>query len=121
MDDVFKNIEEYNPNKERKVLILFDGMIADMLSNKKPNQLVTQLFIRERKSNVSLVFFAQSYFAPLKYIRLNSTHAFVMKLPKKWELQQIELNVSSDITLKTLWVFKKSFRQNLSSFRKNLF
>ena len=53
---IFKNIEEYNPNKERKILIVFDDMIADILSNEKRNPIVTELFIRGRKLNISLVF-----------------------------------------------------------------
>ena len=48
MDDIYNNIEEYNPNKKCKILIVFDDMIADMLSNKKLNAVVTKLFIRER-------------------------------------------------------------------------
>ena len=72
-DDIYKNIEEYNPNKKRKILIVFD-MIANMLSNKKPNPIVTELFIRGRKLNISLFFITQSYFAVPKNIRLNSTH-----------------------------------------------
>ena len=63
MNDIYKNIEEYNPNKKRKILIVFDDMIADMLSNKKLNPKVTEIFIRERKLNISLVFILQSYFA----------------------------------------------------------
>ena len=72
-------------------------MIADMLSNKKLNPVVTELFIREIKLNISLVFITQSYFAVPKNIRLNSTHYFVVKIPKKRELQQIAFNHSSDI------------------------
>ena len=71
MDDIYKNTEEYNPNKKRKKLIVFDDMIADMLSNKKLNPIVTELFIRRRKLNISLVFTKQSYFAVPKNIRLN--------------------------------------------------
>ena len=56
MDDIDKNIEEYNPNKKRKILIVFDDMIADMLSNKNLNTIVTELFIRSRDLNISLVF-----------------------------------------------------------------
>ena len=68
MADVYENIEEYNPNKKQKILIVFDDMIADMLSNKKLNLIVTELFIRGRKLNISLVFITQSYFAvPKKY------------------------------------------------------
>ena len=97
MNDIYKNVEEYNPNKEQKILIVFDDMIADMLSNKKLNPIVTELFIRGRKLNISLVFITQSYFAVPKNIRLNSTHYFVMKIPNKRELQQIAFNHSSDI------------------------
>ena len=62
MDGVFKNIEECNPNKKRKILIVFDDMIADILSNKKLNPILTELFIRGRKLNISLVFLTESYF-----------------------------------------------------------
>ena len=60
MDDIYKNIEEYNPNEKRKILIAFDNLIADMLSNKKPNPIVTELFIRGKQLNIYLVFIAQS-------------------------------------------------------------
>ena len=68
-----------------------------MLSNKKLNQIVTELFIRGEKLNISLVFITQSYFGVPKNIRLNSTHSFVMKIPNKQEVQQIAFNHSSDI------------------------
>ena len=78
MDDIYKNIDEYNPNKERKRLILFDDMIADMLSNKKSNLIVTELFIRGRKLNIYLVFIVSVVLYRIllyqKNIRLNSTH-----------------------------------------------
>ena len=64
-------------------MILFDDMIADMLSNKKVNPIGTELFIRGRKLNISLVFITQSFFAVPKSIRLNSTLNFIMKIPKK--------------------------------------
>ena len=68
IDDIYKNIEEYNPNKKRKILIVFDDIVADMLSNKKINPIVAAIFIRARKFNISLVFITQSYFAvPIKY------------------------------------------------------
>ena len=82
MDDNYKNIAKYNPNSERKILIAF-YMIADMLSNKKLYPIVTELFIRGRKLNISLVFITQSYFAVPRNIRLNSTHYFIMKIPNK--------------------------------------
>ena len=62
MNDIYKNIEEYNPNKKRKILTVFNDMIADMFRNKQLNPIVTELFIRGRKSNISLVFMKQSYF-----------------------------------------------------------
>ena len=77
MDDIYKNIEEYNPNKQRKILIAFDDMIADMYSNKKLNPVVTEMFITGRKLNISLVFITQSYFVVPKNIRLNSMHYFI--------------------------------------------
>ena len=60
MQDVYKNIEEYNPGKKRKILIVFDDMIADMINNKKLNSVVTELFSRGRKTNISIVFITQS-------------------------------------------------------------
>ena len=92
MEDVYKNIENYNPGKKRKILIVFDDMIADIINNKKLNPLVTELFIRGRKLNISIVFITQSYFKVPKDVRLNSTHLFIMKVPNKRELQQIALN-----------------------------
>ena len=68
MDDIYKNIEKYNPNKKRKKLIVFDDKIFDMLGNKKLNPIVTELFIRGRKLNMSLSFFIQSYFAVQKIL-----------------------------------------------------
>ena len=63
MDDTYKNIEEYNPNKKRKILIDFDDMIVDILSNKTLNSIVTEIFIRGRKLSTPLAFITQSYFA----------------------------------------------------------
>ena len=71
VDGIYKNIEEYNPNKNKKILTVFDDMIADILSNKKLNPVVTELFIKRRKLIISLVFITQSYFAVPKNIRLN--------------------------------------------------
>ena len=83
MQDVCKNIEEYNPRKKRKMLIDFDDMIADMINNKKLNPVVTELFIRGRKVDISIAFITQSYFKVPKDVRLNSTHFFIMKIPGK--------------------------------------
>ena len=100
MDDFYKNIEEYNLSKKRKILIVFDDMVVDILSNKKLNPIVTELFIRGRKLNISLVFLRQSYFAVPKNIRLSSTDSFILKNPNKRELQQITFNHSSDVDFK---------------------
>ena len=136
MQDVYKNIDEYNTDKERKILMVFDDVIADMINNKELNSIVTELFIRGRKSNISFVFITQSYFKVLKDVRLNSTHFFVMKIPNKRELQQISLNHSSDINSKDfIKIYKKCTAEpysilvndatlasdNFLRFRKNLF
>ena len=106
-----------------------------MLSNKKLHPIVTELFIKVRKLNISLVFITQSYFAVPKNIRLNSTHYFIMIIPNKQELQQITFNHSSDIDFKDFMNLDKkctakpySFlvidatlaSDNPSSFRMNL-
>ena len=110
MDDIYKNIEEYNPHKKRKMLIVFGDMIADMVSNKKLNPVVTELLIRGRKLNTCLVFITQSYFGVPKNIRLNSTHSFVMKIPNKRKFQQIALNHSTDIDFQEfLNLYKKCY------------
>ena len=98
MQDVYKNIDEYNTDKERKILIVFDDMIADMINNKKLNSIVTELFIRGRKLNISLVFITQSYFKVPKDVRLNTSHFFIAKISNKRELQQIATNHSWDIS-----------------------
>ena len=114
----------------------FDDMIADMINNKKLNSIVTELFIRDRKLNISLVFIMESYFKVPKDVRLNTTHFFITKIPNKRELQQITLNHSSDISTKDfIDIYKKctaepySFLVNVTTlasdmplrFRKNLF
>ena len=83
-------------------------MIADMTHNKKINSIVTELFIKRRKLNMSLVFIMQSYFKVSKDVRLNTTHFFIMKIPNKSELQQISINHSSEIDLKDfVRIYKK--------------
>ena len=112
MRDVYKNINHYNPNKENKILIIFDNMIADMINNKKLNLIVTKLFIRRRKLNISLVFIMQSYFKVPKDVRLNTTHFFFMKILNKRELQQIALNHSSHFAR----IYKKIYGRALFVF-----
>ena len=97
MNNVYKNINYYNPDKENKILIVFDDMIADMVQNKKLNSIITE-FIRGRKLNISLVYTTQSYFKVPKDVRLNTTHFFITKILSNGELQQIVINHSSDIS-----------------------
>ena len=89
MCDVYKTINYYNPDKENKILIAFDDMIADIINNKNLDSMVTELFIRGRKLNISLVFITQSYFKVPKDIRLNTTHFFIAKVSNRRELQEI--------------------------------
>ena len=100
MRDVYKNIDEYNPDKKNKILIVFDDMIADMILNKKLNSILAELFIRGRKLNISLVFITQSYVRVPKYVRVNTTHFFISKIQNKRELRDIAINHSSDISTK---------------------
>ena len=86
MEHVYKNINNYNPNKDNKILIVFDDMIADMINNKKLNSIVTELIIRRRKLSISLLFITQSYFKVPRDVRLNTTHFFIMKIPNKREI-----------------------------------
>ena len=97
MDGIYKNTEEYNLNKKRKILIVFDDSIADMHTNKKLYAVVTELFFRRIKLNISLVFIRQSFFAVPKNIRPNLTPYSVKKILNKRELQQISFNLSSYI------------------------
>ena len=87
MDNIYKNIGEYNLNKKYKILAVFNDMIADMLTNEKLNPLVTELLIRGRKLKISLVFITQFYFLVSKNITLNSMHYFIMKILSKRELR----------------------------------
>ena len=107
MNDIYENIEEHNPNEKHNILIDFDDIIADMLSNKKLNWIVTELFIKGIKPNISFAFITQSYVAVPKNIRIYSTNHFIMKIPNKWELQQIAFNHSSDIDFRYFMNFYK--------------
>ena len=136
MNGVYVNIDNYNPSRNRKILIVFDDMIADIMTNKKFQSVIKELFIRCRKINISLVFITQSYFSVPKDVRLNSTHYFIMKINNKRELQNIAINHSADIDYRD---FIKIYREctkepynfltidttlpstNSLRFRKNLF
>ena len=136
MDDDYENIDKYKPNRKTKILIAFDDMIADIMTNKKYQVITKELFIRCRKLNFSLVFITQFYFFVPKDVRSNSTHYFIMKINNKSELQNIVINHSADIDHKD---FMKIYREctkktysfltidttllasDLLRFRKNLF
>ena len=107
MLNAYKNIEDYNPDKKINVLIVFDDMIGDIINNKKLNSVVTELFIRERKLNITIVFITQSYFRVPKDVRLNPTHFFIMKIPNQEELWRIALAHSSDIDSKDVMKIHK--------------
>ena len=98
-----KNIEEYNSSKKRKILIVFDDMIDDMRNNKTFNSIVTRLFLRGRKLNISLAFITQSFFVVPRNIRLSFTEYFIMKIPSKQELQQGVFNHASVINFKEVY------------------
>ena len=93
---MFKYYDDYNSNKKRKILIVFDDMIADIMTSKKFQGIINELFIRCRKLNISL----QSYFSVPKDARSNSTHYLIMKINNKRELQNIAINYSADIDYK---------------------
>ena len=116
MHDTYENIDDYNPDKENKILIVFDDMIADMINNKKLNSVVSELFIRGRKLNISLVFITQSYFKVSKDVRLNTTHVFIAKIPNKRELQQTATNHSSNINTKDFANIYKKYTAEPFSF-----
>ena len=87
MQDVYKIIKEYNTDKERKILTVFDDIVANVINNKILNSMLTELFIRSSKLNISIIFITQSYFKVPKDVRLNSSQFFIMKIPNKTELQ----------------------------------
>ena len=116
MNDVYENIDNYNPNRKRKILIVFDDMIADIMTNKKFQSLIKELFIRCRKLNISLVFITQSYFSVPKDVRLNSTHYLIMKINNKRELQNIAINHSADIDYKDFVEIYRECTKELYSF-----
>ena len=108
MDDVYEDIDNYNPKRNKKVLIVFDDMIADIMTNKKFQSIIKELFIRCRKLNISLVFITQSYFSVPKDVRLNSRHYLIMKINNKKELQNIAFNHSANIDYQD---FMKIYRE----------
>ena len=116
MQDVYKNIEVYILSRKCYALIVFDNMFSDMLSNKKLNSIIIELFIRGRKLNISLVFITKSYFAVPKNIKLNSAHYFIMKIPNKQELQHIGFYHSSEVDFREFINFYKKCTDKPYSF-----
>ena len=102
MDDILENIEDYNKKRKRKILIVFDDMTSHVMSDKKAQQVLKELFIRCRKLNISLCLLNQSYFSIPKDVRLNCTHYIIFKINNKKDLQKITINHSSDIDYKDI-------------------
>ena len=100
MNDVLEVINNYNKNRDKKVLIIFDDMIVDIMRSEKFKAIVKELFIRCRKLNISIVFITQSYFRTPKVARLNSTHYILMKIGKKKELKGIAEENSGHLDFK---------------------
>ena len=91
LDGVYENISDHNPTTEKKILIVFDDMIADIMTNRRFQAIIKELFIRCRKLNISLVFITQSYFSVPKDVRLNSTHYLITKINNRKELRNIAI------------------------------
>ena len=108
MDDVHENINDYNPIRRTKKLIVFDDMIADIMDNKKFQAITKELFIRCKKLNILLVFITQPYFFVPKDVRLNSTHYCIMKINNRMKLKNIAIDHSADIDYND---FKKIYRE----------
>ena len=136
MEDVCENINDCKPNRKRKMLTVFDDIIAPIMSNKKFQALFKELSIRCRKLNISSFFVTQSYFSFPKDVRLNSTHYLIMKINPRKELQNIAINHSADIDCKDFMkIYRECTREPYSfltidttlpgsgtlRFRKNLF
>ena len=108
MNDVYESINNFKSNRKRKIWIVADDMIADIITNKTCQAIIKELFIRRRKLNISLVVITQSYFSVPKDVRLNSTHYLMMKINNKRELQNIAINHSADIDYKD---FVKTYKE----------
>ena len=100
MNDVLNNINNYNKNRDKIVIIVLDDMIADIEYNKDLKRIIKELFYRARKINVSIVFITQSYFRVLKDARLNGTHYMLMKIGNKKELKRIAEEKSGHLDYK---------------------
>ena len=119
IDDVYENMEDYTPTKEKRVLIAFHDMIVDMVKNKKLRPIATELLLRGKKINISLVFISQSYFKVRKTIRLIATDYFIMKILNERKLQQVASNYSSDTDFKDFMKLYKDYTKEPYSFLVN--
>ena len=108
MDDLYEKINDYNPSRKRKILIVFNNVIADIMNIKEFKSIIKELYIRCRKLNISLVFITQCYFSVLKDVRLNSTQYLIMKINSRIELKKIATDHSADIDYKD---FMKIYRE----------
>ena len=96
MKNAYQSIDEHNPGKKKKVLLVFHDMVDDVTPNKKLHLVTTELFIRCQKLNISLVFITQSFFHTPKSVTLNTTHFIIMKIPNRQKLLEIAINHLSD-------------------------
>ena len=112
MDDIYENINDYNLIRKRKRLIFFDDMIADIMTNKKFQAIIKELFIRCRKLNISLVSITQSYFSVPKDVRLNSTQYLIMKRNNRIELKILQLIILQTLIIKILTKFTENVQKN---------
>ena len=106
--NVYENIDNYNPKRKRKILIDFDDMIADIMTNKKFQSIIKELFIRCRKPNISLVFITQSYFSVQKDVRLNAKHYLIMKI----NYRILQLIILQALIIKILQKFTENVQKN---------
>ena len=136
MDDVYKNVNDYNPNRKRKILIVFDDMFANIMTNKKCQAIIKEIFIRCRKLNISILFLKQFSLSVPKYLKLNSTTFLIMSISKKENCTRLQLIILQILTTNVSWRFTENAQENyilslaidttLSAsvsliFRKNLF
>ena len=100
MNNVYDDISKYDKKRDKRVLLVFDNMIADIEYNKNFKKMIKELFYRGRKMNISIVFITQSYFRALKDARLNSIHYILMKIGNKKELKSITEEKSGNVDYK---------------------
>ena len=100
MRNIYKNVDYYNPDKENKTLIVFDDMFADMIHKEKLDSMVTELFIRGRKLNISLVFITESYFKVPKDVRLNTAHFLSQKFQIEERFKKLHETIHLILKLK---------------------